>query len=90
MKLAEVKNEYGHTELHHDPGLGYSVVTAHGGISSNIYFIPTRQEAEKHFLWYVGYEEWKEASEQAFKAHRDRWLAAHPTLDSVGAVDTRP
>ena len=89
MKLAEAKNSGRVVTLSQTDNLGFFVCFHDGVIRGIEYFIPNRQEAEKAFLWNVGYPEWRKAADAAFKASRDEWLASHATLASVGAKEYR-
>ena len=86
MKIAGVTSGNRTTEMRYTKGLGYSVYSHEGTTVHSAIFIPTRQEANQDFLWQVGYPEWRAAGEEAYKAARDKWLASHPTLASVGAI----
>ena len=89
MKLAEVSRNGRVVTIHQSAALGYSVFCHDDMITGGTYFIQTRQEAERAFLWTVGYPEWRKAADAALKASRDEWLASHVTLASVGAKEYR-
>ena len=94
MQLVEFAVTNKQVTMHYKEGLGYAMYftdgCVHGCIQGSQYFFPTRKEAEKAFLWDVGYPEWTAAGEAAYRAARDKWLAKHRTLASVGAKNTTP
>ena len=86
MKIAVVTSGNRTTEMRYNKGLGYSVYSNEDATVHGTMFIPTRQEANQAFLWQVGYPEWRRAGEEAYKAARDKWVASHSTIASVGAI----
>ena len=84
MKLAEVTTADSKVTMWESGGW-YSVHAETGYIQSWDDCIATREDAERSFLWHVGYPIWRREQEAAFNAARRVWSASHTTLESVGA-----